>query len=122
MASLLPLYLREYYKNDPLFADSKIVTSAFNYENNDVINKKNFIKKIKFDSISDNKLEPLANGINNSLLKIAIENSDAIVKGSEELEDDITKYIEKLDVPVLDFQPQDDFSEAYTNFYLNRVL
>jgi starch synthase len=122
MASLLPLYLREYYKNDPLFADSKIVTSAFNYEKNDVINKKNFIKKIKFDSISDDKLEPLKNGTNNSLLKIAIENSDAIVKGSEELENDITKYIEKLDVPVLDFQPQDDFSEAYTNFYLNRVL
>ena len=32
------------------------------------------------------------------------------------------QYIENLDVPVLDFQPQDDFSEAYINFYLNRVL
>ncbi len=122
MASLLPLYLKEYYKNDPLFADSKIVTSAFNYDENDVVNKKNFIKKIKFDSISDDKLKPLENGIDNSLLKIAIENSDAIIKGSEELTDDITKYIEKLDVPVLDFQPQDDFSEAYINFYLNKVL
>ena len=32
MASLLPFYLREYYNNDPLFAESKIVTSAFNYQ------------------------------------------------------------------------------------------
>jgi starch synthase len=122
MASLLPLYLKEYYKNDPLFADSKIVTSAFNYEKNDALNKKNFVKKIKFDSITEDKLKPLENGNDNSLLKIAIDNSDAIVKGSEELENDITKYIEKLDVPVLDFQPQDDFSEAYINFYLNKVL
>ena len=55
-------------------------------------------------------------------MKIAIENSDAIVKGSLELSNDINKYIENLDVPVLDFHPQDDFSEAYINFYLNKVL
>jgi len=28
MASLLPLYLNTYYKNEPLFKDSKIVTSV----------------------------------------------------------------------------------------------
>lgn len=122
MASLLPLYLREYYKNDPLFAESKIVTSAFDYGEFDTINKKEFIKKIQFDSISDSKLKPLENGADNSLLKIAIENSDAIVKGSEDLSSDITAYIENQNVPVLDFQPEDDFSEAYTNFYLNKVL
>ena len=122
MASLVPLYLKEYYKNDPLFADSKIVTSAFNYEENDVEDKQTFIDKIKFDSISEEKLKPLGNKTVNSLLKIAIDNSDAIVKGSEELSNDITTYIENLDKPVLDFHPQDDFSEAYTNFYLNRVL
>jgi starch synthase len=122
MASLLPLYLKEYYKNDPLFVESKIITSAFNYEEYDITNKKEFVKKIKFDLIPDSKLIPLENGTENSLLKIAIENSDAIIKGSEELSSDITAYIENLDVPVLDFQPQDDFSEAYINFYLNKVL
>ena len=122
MASLLPLYLKEYYKNDPLFADSKIVTSAFNYGDYDIENKKEFVKKIQFDLISDSKLKPLENGTSNSLLKLAIENSDAIVKGSEELPSDITAYIEDQGVPVLDFQPQDDFSEAYINFYLNKVL
>ena len=30
LASLLPLYLKEYYKNEPLFTDSKIVTSIYN--------------------------------------------------------------------------------------------
>ena len=59
MASLLPLYLKEYYKNDPLFANSKIVTSAFNYEENDVKDRQAFIDKIRFDSISEEKLKPL---------------------------------------------------------------
>ncbi|PCH49990.1 MAG: glycogen synthase, partial [Flavobacteriaceae bacterium] len=30
MASLLPLYIKEYYKDDALFNDSKIVTSIYN--------------------------------------------------------------------------------------------
>jgi starch synthase len=122
MASLLPLYLKEYYKNDPLFTDSKIVTSAFNYDSSGITNKENFVKKLKFDLNSDEKLKPLKNGTDNCMLKIAIDNSDAIVKGSENLSKDINSHIENLDIPVLDFHPQDDFSEAYTNFYLNKVL
>ena len=30
LASLLPLYLKEYYKDEPLFNESKIVTSVYN--------------------------------------------------------------------------------------------
>ena len=30
LASLLPLYLKEFYKNEPLFTESKIVTSVYN--------------------------------------------------------------------------------------------
>jgi starch synthase len=122
MASLLPLYLREYYKNDPLFADSKIVTSAFNYQNSGVLDGQGLIDKIKFDQIPEDKLGSFSKGNGDSFVKIAMENSDAVIKGSEELNDDISDAIDKLDIPVLDYQPIEGFTEAYSDFYLNKVL
>ena len=120
--SLLPLYLKEYYKNDPLFADSKIVTSAFNYETNGDLNKESFIEKIKFDQIPEDKLTSLKKVNTECFLKVAIENSDAVVKGSENLSEEILAHISSLNIPVLEFQPYDNFTEAYSNFYLNEVI
>ena len=122
MASLLPLYLREYYKNDPLFADSKIVTSAFNYNVSGVLNGQNLIDKIGFDQISKEKLGSFAEGNGDSFVKVAIENSDAVIRGSEVLSDEITDVIDKLKIPVLDYYPIEGFTEAYSDFYLNKVL
>ncbi len=122
MASLLPLYLKEYYKNDPLFADSKIVTTVSNYNTDFVLNKEKFIKKIKFDQIPDEKLKSLQGVNSDCLIKIAIENSDAVIFGSEDLSEEITSHISNFNIPVLDFQSLDNFTEAYSNFYLNEVL
>jgi len=122
MASLLPLYLKEYYKNDPLFTDSKIVTSAFNYNTKGVLSNEDLINKIKFDHIPVEKLDSLKEESNDSFMKVAIENSDAVIKGSEHLTEDISSLIDNLDIPVLDFQPLEGFTEAYSDFYLNKVL
>ena len=122
MASLLPLYLREYYKNDPLFADSKIVTSAFDYKTSGVLNGQKLIEKIKFDQIEQGKLDSFENGNGDSFVKVAIENSDAVIRGSEELSDDINSMLDKLEIPVLDYHPIEGFTEAYADFYLNKVL
>ena len=121
MASLLPLYLREYYKNDPLFSESKIVTSLYNNEFEGVLSK-DMVEKIKFDAIPEEKLKSLSKADHSNLLKIAIENSDAVIKGSEELSDEIENHIKTTQTPALDFQPFDNFTEAYSNFYLTEVL
>ncbi|NKQ39599.1 MAG: glycogen/starch synthase [Methanosarcinales archaeon] len=122
MASLLPLYLREFYKNDPLFIESKIVVSAFNNNTNGVLSNKKLIDKIKFDKISENKLNSLQKESNDAFMKIAIENADAVIKGSENLNDDLNSFIDNLETPVLDYQPLESFTEAYSDFYLTKVL
>ena len=122
MASLLPLYLREYYKNDPLFEDSKVVTSLYTNGFEGVLGKK-FVDKIKFDEISEEKLTSLNPQSNHTnLLKIAIENSDAVIKGSEDLPSEVLDHIVSKDIPVLDFQSAEDYAETYSNFYLTEVL
>ncbi len=122
MASLLPLYLKEYYKNDPLFKDSKIVTSAFNYKTPGVLSKEDLVEKIKFDQIDEEKLGPFKNGKGDSFVRIAIQHSDAVIKGSDELNDELDSFLKQLDIPVLDYQPLEDFTEAYSDFYINKVL
>ncbi|MGB5361680.1 MAG: glycogen/starch synthase, partial [Aureibaculum sp.] len=121
MASLLPLYLREYYKNDTLFSDSKIVTSIYNNDFKGTLGD-DLIEKIKFDSISEEKLKSLSKVNHTNLIKIAIENSDAVIKGSENLPKEIETHIKEKQIPVLEFQSSEDYSEAYSNFYLTEVL
>ena len=119
MAYLLPLYLKTYYVDEPLFKNSKIVTSLYN--NNKFSGKLNedLISKLLFDSIDKNKLSTIKIPSYSNLLKIAIENSDAIIMGTEKLPKSIETYIETLDKPVLDYQGEENFEEAYVNFYTN---
>ncbi len=121
MASLLPLYLREYYKNDPLFIDSKIVTSIYENGFKGTLGNK-IIDKIKFDAIPEEKLTSLSKANHTNLLKIAIENSDAVIKGSEKISEEIENYLKDNKLPVLEYQPIEDYVEAYSDFYLTKVL
>ena len=121
LASLLPLYLKKFYNDEPLFNESKIVTSVYNtgFEgtlNNDLINK------VKFDKVDAKSIEILAEPTYNNLMKVAVDNSDAIIKSSHELPEELNTYIDGLEKPVLEFQEKDEFAEAYTNFYNENVL
>lgn len=119
MAALLPIYLKEYYKDDALFANSKIVTSIYNNEFDGTLNNE-LVNKLSFDNIEKSDSIKITNHSN--LLKIAIENSDAIITGSEDIDAGLIEYAKSLDKPVLDFYPEDDFKDAYMNFYQTKVL
>ncbi len=120
MASLLPLYLREFYKEEPLFAESKIVTSLYNSDidnlNDDMANK------VRFDKIEESKVATIETPSYLNILKSAIENSDAVIKGSEVLPDEIETFIDSTNTKVLDFQPEETLTEAYLEFYKENVL
>ncbi len=120
MASLVPLYLKEYFKNDALFTDSKVVVSVFNEPFVGDLNE-DFINKVYFDGIDKDKIELLKTPNFNNLLKIAIENADAVIQGSEELPEELTTYINTLEKPVLAYLREEEFVEAYVDFYQNQI-
>lgn len=121
LASLLPLYLREYYKTEPLFTDSKIVTSVYNQNFEGTLDKK-MIDKVAFDGLNEEAIKPLEKPNFTNLMKIAIDNSDALIKGSEELPKELEDYIAASSKPVLDFYSLEDFADPYTEFYSTQVL
>ena len=121
MASLLPLYLREYYADEPIFADSKIVTSVYDQGFEGKLNV-GMSKKIAFDGIDESKIASLNEPDYNNLLKIAVDYSDAIILASEGVSDDLKQHIESLKKPVLPYVSVQESEEAYSNFYKTEVL
>ena len=121
MASLLPLYLKEFYKNEPLFTESKIVTSIYDQSFEGALDK-NMIKKVRFDNIEEDAIKSLSNPTYNNIMKIAIDHSDALIKGSKDIPKELEDYLEASKKPVLDFFPVDEFAEPYTEFYETKVL
>ncbi len=116
LASLLPLYLKEYYKDEPLFNESKIVTSVYSQDFEGTLDK-NIVKKLEYDNIEPIKIEPLKNPTCVNLMKIAIDNSDGIVIGSATINAELETYLETQEKPILAYKSKDEFSEAYLNFY-----
>ena len=121
MASLLPLYLREYYADEPLFADSKIVTSIYGRGFEGTLNEA-MAEKVAFDQISEKPVELLKTPSFNNLLKIAVDYSDAVILASESTSEELQEYVSNLQKPVLPFVSFQEFEEAYANFYNTKVL
>ena len=121
MASLFPLYLKTYYKDEPVFENSKIVTSVYDKSFDESLNKK-LVEKILFDEINEDLINGLKDPSYNNLMKSAIDFSDALILGSENIPKEISEHIKKSDKPILDYQTRETFSEAYTEFYKNEVL
>jgi starch synthase len=121
LASFLPLYLRNYYGNEPLFENSKIITSVYNQGFEGTLDK-DVIHKIAFDGIEESDIAELENPTYNNVMKIAIKNSDAIIVGSQEIPEELVTYLKNLDKPVLKFHNKEEFSDAYIDFYTSKVL
>ena len=118
MAALLPLYLKNIYKDEPIFQNSKIVTSLYGNEFDKTLNK-NMMNKILFDKIDGSYINELSKPTYENLMKVAIDSSDAVIKGSENISSEINEYLKKYKKPILDFQPIDSLAEPYMDFYNN---
>lgn len=121
MAGVLPLYLKHYYRDDALFADTKIVTSVYSQSFDGNLNEK-MIDKILFDGIAREDVALLETPNYENIIKVSVNNSDAVIIASENVPATLTKFIESSGKPFLPFTPKDRFAEAYTDFYKNTVL
>ena len=96
--------------------NSKIVFSAYNEGFNDSLDD-NFVRKVKYEGISDSILSALKKPTFSSLANLAFEYSDGIIMGSEELPSEIESVLKKSKVPVLKYQNPEDYIDAYSVFY-----
>jgi starch synthase len=116
MASLLPIYMKHYYKDEALFSETKIVTSVYGQSFEGSLDAE-MINKIKFDGVPQDAIQELELPNYENLIKAAIKHSDGVIIASENVSGSLTKFIQSSEKPFLPFASKDKFTEAYTNFY-----
>ncbi|UOK43004.1 MULTISPECIES: glycogen/starch synthase [Flavobacterium] len=121
MAAMLPVYMKHFYKNEALFADTKIVTSVYSQSFDGTLDME-MLKKVTFDNVPQESVNDLAEPNFENIMKASILHSDAVIIASEEVSPSLTKFIETSNKPFLPFVPKDQFAEVYTNFYKTQVL
>lgn len=121
LASLLPLYLRKYYASEPLFTQSKIVTSVYESGFEGELNQDLF-NKVAFDGIDPATISELEHPSYDNLMKVAVKNSDAVIIGSDNLDQKLVDVLEGVEIPVLDYKKKEEFPSAYEAFYTEKVL
>lgn len=121
MASLLPMYLRNYYGNEPLFNNAKIIFSVYDNDFKGELNEE-MKKKVMFDGIDDDKVSHLTTPNYNNLIKLAVTYSDGVIVGSENISEELVKFIDETDKPKLDYHSIEEFTQAYQEYYLKDIL
>ncbi|MGK0387553.1 MAG: starch synthase [Maribacter sp.] len=116
MTSLVPAYLKTAYQHEPLFQDSKIVYSAYDYSLGNTFSEE-FVSKASINDMSSEKLSVYSDDNGIALHKGAISFSDAVIQGSESIDEDLAEFIEKSETPFLNFSGEENLLEGYMEFY-----
>lgn len=120
MGSLVPLYVKTAYKDNPVFSDSKVVFSVYN-DGFEELMSKDFPKKIKLPGIAARHLKHYKKPTYVNMIKAAIDFSDAIIIGQENINPEIQNYIVESGKPFLPYHGEENYIEVYNSFY-NSVL
>jgi starch synthase len=116
MTALVPLFIKKYYYNDPLFGQSKVVYSLYNDEFKKTLNPE--IKtKVLLDGMIPEDVSLLDKPDYVNLSKLAINYSDAIIQGTQNINSELEKFVSKTGKPFLGCQPKETYIDAYDDFY-----
>ncbi len=113
---MVPLFVKKTYKDNPLFANAKIIYSVYNDQFNSPLNS-NMAAKIAEDGIDISEVAVLREPTFVNLSKLAIDYSDATIKGSETINGELEDYMKDSKKPFLDFQTKENYIDSYFDFY-----
>jgi starch synthase len=121
ISHFLPVYLKKVYKNDPIFADAKIVLSLYG-EELDIKFSDNIISKYIFGSLKAEDLDLLTEPTGINLAKLAIKYSDGIIISTDSLHPELESYIgSRKGIPILPPMPigaeETEYITEYNRFF-----
>ncbi len=117
---MVPLFVKKTYKDNPLFAHTKIVYSVYNDQFENPLNSE-MARKIAEDGIDMSDISVLKEPTFENYTKLALTYSDAAIKGSEVINSNIEQHIKSSGIQYLDFQPKESYIDSYFDFY-NKIL
>lgn len=117
ISALAPLYLKKSYASDPFFANSKIIYSVYK-DSFECPIREGFDNRVLFDDIELDEVEILKGDLlkTETLNKIAINYSDAVICASDTISEELESYIKEKGIPYLPYQGE-NMQEGYWNFF-----
>ncbi len=120
MTALMPIYIKKLYKNDPHFANTKVVYNMFNDGFNNNWDAR-FSEKLKFDGFSDDVTEDFKDPSLENVAKAIVKYSDGLSVGSEELHPELRAIFDAAECEKLDYVAEEHLNKSVSEF-LDKVI
>jgi starch synthase len=118
--SIVPILIKKTFADDPLFQHSKVVLSVYNDEFDKPF-EKNLSDKVQNEEINAADVTVLEDATYSNLYKLGIQYADGVIYGSPTVRKEVEEAIVASGKPVLGYQPDDEYIDAYNDFY-DKVL
>ena len=105
MTSLMPMFIKDIYKNDPHFSDTKVIYSLYGSEFNKNWDDR-FDEKLKFEGFNKDIIDAIKGGDCLSLNKTAVQYSDGLILGHEDVGEELKSVFEGADIPKLEMDSE----------------
>ena len=115
-SSLIPMYIKKIYAEDPLFENVKVIYSIFNNSFKGVLGT-SLPDKLLFENINERDIFGIKKSNINNLHKFAIDYSDAVVLASPKIPKNIQEYIKSSGKPFMEYPGYEEYIEKYQDFY-----
>ena len=116
MTSLIPLFQKKVYHNDPIFEDAKVIYSVYNNDLETTFNKR-FLDIATINDLEDSDVAVYGSGDDITLNNGGIEYADALMIGSTDLSDDVMDKVKAFDKDILEYKEVDEQLGATMDFY-----
>jgi len=116
MTSLIPLFQKKVYHNDPIFEDAKVIYSVYNNDLESTFDKR-FLEIATINDLEDEDVAPYADGDDIKLNYGGIQYADALAIGSNDLSADVMAKIEAFGQEILPYKEVEEQLDATIEFY-----
>lgn len=117
MSAIVPLYIKTAYKEEPSFANTKVISSLFPSNLKSELSEQ-FKKSVVFRTAKGELFKNYSEKFDfTELGKLAIDYSDAIVEAQADINPQLMDYAKDKGLPIMKHSSIGDLGESYMNFY-----
>jgi len=120
MTSLIPLFQKKVYHNDPIFEDAQVIYTVYNNDLESSFDKR-FLEIATINDLEDEDVTVYGSGDDITLNNGGIEYADSIMIGSNELSADVMEKIKSSNKDILEYKDVEEQLDATMDFYKHLI-
>ncbi|KRO64788.1 MAG: glycogen synthase [Cryomorphaceae bacterium BACL11 MAG-121128-bin16] len=114
--SLVPMYIKKLYAQEPLFDNVKVIYSVFDTPFDGALSS-NLSDKLLFEKLEKSDVSMVEESTISNLHKFAVDYADAVVQASDTIDKDVLSHIKSSGKPFMEYPGAENYIDAYQDFY-----